>query len=371
MSPLPLALQLLLPLGLGALLARLLAPRLCQVAWRYGVVDAPDGALKTQARAVPYLGGLVIYLAFILTLSALGPLAPQLLGLLLGGTVLVMLGLFDDMRAMTPGLKLAGQLLAAWVSVRAGIDIQLTFLPEPLAMLLSVLWLVGITNAINLIDVADGLATSVAAVTALALGVLAVGMGHAVMATAALALAGALLGFLPSNWAPARMYLGDAGSLFVGYMLAALSLMGRYTEHSLWGALAPICLLWLPLLEVALLIGARWRRGLSPFAGSPDHFALRLRARGWSPAKVAHLAWILALAGALVALWLSQQAAAAAAAGVAAAAVAAAATLIAFARLPAPRRPATAAAAAADSVSNLVARSGPNAPAARAAMSHR
>jgi UDP-GlcNAc:undecaprenyl-phosphate GlcNAc-1-phosphate transferase len=263
------------------------------------VLDHPDGGLKRQRESVPYLGGIAVYLAFIVTLSILYELDAYLLGLLLGGTMMVMLGLFDDMKVLPPGLKLAGQALAAWVLIRSGISIQLEFLPEWLRYGATVLWLVAVTNAVNIIDVADGLAAGVGALAALALAAVALQNGDPLVATTAAALAGSLVGFLRFNLPPARIYLGDAGSLLVGFMLAALSMLGAYTRHSLAGVAAPAAILFIPILEMALVSVARAARGKAPWRGSGDHFALRLRYRGWSALQVAVGAYVVAGVGAV------------------------------------------------------------------------
>lgn len=289
-------------LALSFLLAMYLTPTVRRGAVKFGVLDHPIGALKTQKEPVPYLGGIAIYLAFLLTMSLVFTFDKALLGFLLGGTLMTMLGLFDDLRVLPPALKLIGQFLAAWVMLRCGIYIKLTMIPEPLALVLSVLWLVGITNAVNIIDVSDGLAGSVGVAASLAMFVVAYIDGNDFIATCTLALAGSIAGFLPTNWCPARIYLGDAGSLFVGFMLASLSMVGSYTQHSVVGALAPLGILVVPILDITLVSFARLRQGKSPLQGSPDHFAIRLKRHGWSAQGVAHFAWALTAFGSAVGL---------------------------------------------------------------------
>jgi UDP-GlcNAc:undecaprenyl-phosphate GlcNAc-1-phosphate transferase len=282
---------------LSLALAFRLTPLAIEGALRFGVLDRPDGALKTQAEPVPYLGGIAVYLSFLVTLSVVFELNAAMLGLLLGGTMMAMLGLFDDLRVLTPGLKLAGQLLAAWVMLRSGIYIRLVVIPTWIAIPLSVLWLIGVTNALNILDVSDGLASGVAAIAATGLFVVAVLNGNYVISVATLALVGSLTGFLHFNRPPARIYLGDAGSLFIGFMLAALSMVGAYTARNDLGAVAPVCLLCVPLLDTVLVTLSRLQRGQSPLRGSPDHFAIRLRRRGWSARQVALASYALGALG--------------------------------------------------------------------------
>jgi UDP-GlcNAc:undecaprenyl-phosphate/decaprenyl-phosphate GlcNAc-1-phosphate transferase len=278
-----------------------LTPMVRRGAIDFGVLDRPDGHLKLQKEAVPYLGGIAVYLGFIVTLSLITEFDARLLGLILGGTMVAMMGLFDDLKVLTPGLKTLGQLLAAWVMLRSGIYIKLVFLPWYVTLPLSVLWLVGITNAFNLVDVSDGLCSTLGAVAAGGLVLIALAGGDAVVAIAAAALCGSLLGFLRYNDAPASIYLGDTGSLFIGFMLAALTMVVSYTIHHPIAALAPLPLLMVPIAETSLLFIARLKKGLSPFRGSPDHFALRLKRRGWTSHSVVLLAGAVAVSGATVA----------------------------------------------------------------------
>jgi UDP-GlcNAc:undecaprenyl-phosphate GlcNAc-1-phosphate transferase len=285
---------LLLSLGLGLYLT----PIVRNAAIQFGILDQPDGNLKRQTEPVPYLGGIAIYLAFLVTLCIVFELRVQLLGLLLGSTMMAMLGLFDDLHVIAPRLKLAGQLLAAWVLIRSGISIQIEWLPDWLPVPLTILWLVGITNAVNILDVSDGLASGVAAIAAMGLFVVAVLNGNLLIATTTLALVGSLTGFLRYNQPPARIYLGDTGSLFVGFMLAALAMIGAYAQRNELAVLAPIAILIVPVLDTTLVAFARLARGDSPFRGSPDHLALRLKHRGWTARRVAWFAYGVGIVGA-------------------------------------------------------------------------
>jgi UDP-GlcNAc:undecaprenyl-phosphate GlcNAc-1-phosphate transferase len=190
---------------------------------------------------------------------------------------MLVLGLVDDLGGLSPRAKLMGQLVAVIVLLKAGIFIQLTFLPLWLRIVLSALWMLSVINAFNLIDVMDGLSASVGAVAALILAAVSVGNGRLDAAAILLALAGALLGFLRFNWSPARIYLGDAGSLLVGLVLGALAMNNSYTLENRLAALAPALILGVPLFDMLFVMWVRWRRGLPVMLGSPDHVALRLR----------------------------------------------------------------------------------------------
>jgi len=263
--------------ALAALLAHLLTPVAMQVAQQYGLVDRPDGRLKRHASPVPYLGGAAVYLAFIVTLGVTYSFSREVLALLLAGTMVVLLGLVDDIGAISPRAKLLGQVLAALVLMKAGIVIQIVWLPWYVSWPLTFVWLIGITNAINLVDIMDGLAAGVGLIAALALLVVALINGNHQIAILTATLAGALAGFLPRNFQPARVYLGDTGSLFIGLNLGALAMIGRYTERTGLGILVPLVILGVPIFDTLFVMYIRYRRGVSMFLGSPDHVALRLR----------------------------------------------------------------------------------------------
>lgn len=287
-------------------LAAYLTPLLRQLAVQIGVVDRPDGKLKKQPEPVPYLGGLSVFLAYLLSLGLFGEFDRQILAVLLAGTLALLVGLVDDFGALTPLPKLLGLGVAIFALLRAGVLVELVELPFALHGVLAVLWLLLVANAFNLVDVLDGLAPGLAAVAASGMAVVAVATGQKLLAVVAGALAGALLGFLPFNKAPARMYLGDAGSLSVGLTLGSLALAIRWSEVSPAGFLAPLAFLALPLSEVAYLVLLRARRGLPFWLGSPDHFALRWRVlRGGDVAGTAWRCWLVAAAFALVGVGLA------------------------------------------------------------------
>ena len=262
---------------MAAVLAAFITPRVREAAIRFGIVDRPDGRLKTQAEPVPYLGGLAICLSFLLALALTFDFSEEVLGLLLAGSIVVILGLVDDLGQLTPWTKLAGQLVAVLVLIKSGIYIKLTFLPFPVAIALSVLWLLAVTNAFNLIDIMDGLSAGTAMVAAVTLLVVAELGGGSTAATLLAGLAGACLGFLRWNFAPARIYMGDTGSMFLGLLLGALAIDNAYTQNNHLGALAPALILGVPLFDMLFVMYIRRRRGLPVMLGSPDHVALRLR----------------------------------------------------------------------------------------------
>jgi len=262
---------------LALLLALYGVPLARRAALQFNIVDRPDGRLKLQAEPVPYFGGLAVYLAFLISLALTFEFRQDALGVVLGGTLVVMLGLIDDFGVLKPWPKLIGQLIAVFVLIRSGIRIEIAALPDWLDLLLTVVWMVGIINAINIVDVMDGLAGGVGLIACGWLFVVAVVNHDALVAVMASALAGSLLGFLWYNFYPAKIYLGDAGSLFLGLMLGALAMIGKYTAVHPVAVLAPVLILGVPIFDTLFVMYIRRLRGIPMFLGSHDHFALRLR----------------------------------------------------------------------------------------------
>jgi UDP-GlcNAc:undecaprenyl-phosphate/decaprenyl-phosphate GlcNAc-1-phosphate transferase len=267
---------------LGATAALYTTPLMRAAALKFGIVDRPDGRLKRQSEPIPYLGGLAVFLAYLISLAAVVEFDRAVLGILLAGTLTLIVGLIDDLGVLSPWEKLAGQAVAVAVLLKAGLYVKIVFLPPPLAFSISVLWLFAVTNAVNIVDIMDGLATGLTAIAAAFLSLIALLNGNLFVAVMAAALSGSLVGFLRFNAEPARIYLGDSGSLFIGMTLAALAMNGKYTTDNVVAMLTPVIVLGVPLFDLAFVTLVRLEKGLSPFRGSPDHFAIRLRASGFS-----------------------------------------------------------------------------------------
>ena len=267
---------------LAAGLSLYVTPIVIEAALKYDIVDRPDGVLKTHKRPTAYLGGLAVYLAFLFTLALTFDFSSEVLGILLAGSMVVMLGIIDDLRPLGPQLKLLGQAIAVLVLMRAGLYIQIAVLPPFVCYALTFFWLMSTINGFNIIDIMDGLAAGVAGIASALLCVVAILNRQTMMAILTISLCGALLGFLRYNRETARIYLGDAGSMLLGIMLGALAMMGQYSNSNPVGYCAPLLILGVPLFDTAYVMFLRWRRGVPVIQGSPDHFALRLRRLGLS-----------------------------------------------------------------------------------------
>jgi UDP-GlcNAc:undecaprenyl-phosphate GlcNAc-1-phosphate transferase len=259
-----------------------------------GMLDQPD-ARKLHKAPVPLLGGVAIYAACIAALLLFGSqfYVGQVIGILLGATWVSFLGIWDDWRNLRPLLKLVGQSLAALILIATGVQIE--FLREPiLNALVTIVFVVGITNAINFLDNMDGLSGGLAAVASAWFLVLSIQNGQYLVAPFAAALLGASLGFLVYNFNPASIFMGDAGSLFLGFILAAVAIKLRFPGHPdniTW--MIPVLVLALPIFDTALVFISRVRRGVNPFTtAGKDHVSHRLARRGLRPKQT-----VLALYG--------------------------------------------------------------------------
>ncbi|MFM8552510.1 MAG: glycosyltransferase family 4 protein [Nitrospiraceae bacterium] len=260
-----------------------------QAALKYGIVDNPDGQLKRQREPVPYLGGLAIYLAFLISLAFTFEFRHDVLGIILAGTLILLLGLIDDFGVLSPGVKLIGQFLAVFVLIKSGIRVEIAALPDWVDLALTVVWMLGIINAFNLLDIMDGLAAGVGFICSACLLSVALLNGDQTLAFMLTAVAGSLLGFLRYNFRLAQIYMGDAGAMFIGLMLGAVSMIGQYRGMHPLALLSPAFILGVPLLDTMFVIYMRLARGVPVFMGSPDHLALRLRRHGFSVPVVVSL----------------------------------------------------------------------------------
>src|SRR5258706_1983124 len=260
----------------GAILGTPLARRL---ALHVGVIDAPN-ARKIHGAPVPLLGGAAIYAAFILGLIVLGDRAcfRELVGIVLGATLVSLFGLADDHWGLHAYLKLGGQLLAGVVLILGGTQVYL-FPSHPwLNWAITLFWVVGITNALNLLDNMDGLSGGTTTVAATFFLLLAAMSGQFLVGALAAGLIGACIGFLRYNLNPATIFMGDTGSLFLGFLLAALAIKLRFPSNVPWITwLVPVCVLALPIFDTTLVFVSRLRRGKNPLTTpGKDHLSHRM-----------------------------------------------------------------------------------------------
>jgi UDP-GlcNAc:undecaprenyl-phosphate GlcNAc-1-phosphate transferase len=300
----------LIAVAAAAAFSFLLTPLVRALALRFGWMDAPSSSVKTHKVSTPSLGGVAIFASYAATLLLLractnfpsGTLH-SLRGLLLGGALVFAMGVVDDLKKVGgEGLhfkpKFAVQCLAALCLVYFGIRIQFVQ-PDYLALALTILWVVGITNAFNIIDIMDGLSSSQAVVAALGFLMISLPSEERYVNFASAALAGAALGFIPWNLSSQRkIFMGDSGAMTLGFLLAGVALGTRYSDINDVGVFAPLLILFVPMYDTFFVSVLRLRKGQSPFLGSKDHFALRLEKLGHSRGRiVAFSAAVSALLG--------------------------------------------------------------------------
>jgi len=268
----------LLLIGASALLLAIgVTPLMRRLAVQTGAVDRPS-ARKIHTSPVPYLGGIAIYAAFILVLIFFGDrdYVSQVVGIFVGATLMSFMGVIDDRWGLGSYSKLGGQLLAAAILLYSGVQVNL--FGGWLDLAITVVWVVGVTNAFNLLDNMDGLAGGIAVIAATYFLLLAAMSGQYLVGALAAALAGACAGFLVYNWNPAHIFMGDAGSLFIGFLLAAVAIKLRFPSNSYivtW--MIPLLVLAVPIFDTTLVFVSRLRRGKNPLTTpGKDHISHRL-----------------------------------------------------------------------------------------------
>ena len=291
----------------------LLTPLCRDLFVRAGMVDLPDNQRRLHLRAVPRMGGVPIAISYAAALVVVTVFTPGgvklhiqhlwlLRALLPAAAVIFLTGLLDDLRGLTPRQKLLGQLLGATVAVAFGIRLDIAPLHPAVSILLSIAWLVACSNAVNLIDGMDGLATGIgflATATTVLVALLTQNVG---LALATIPLAGCLLAFLRYNFCPASVFLGDCGALTIGFVLGCFALAWGQHSGTWLGLLAPLMVLSLPLLDVGLAVGRRFLRAAPIFQGDRGHIHHRVQALGFSTQHTALLLYAACSVAALLAL---------------------------------------------------------------------
>ncbi len=300
--------QYVLIFASALVIALALMPVARRAAVRWGFVDQPS-TRKVHTVPMPRLGGAAIYLACILALLALGDrfYVSQLVSILLGATLVSFMGLWDDRLGLSPLVKLIGQVCAAGILVLSGV--QVGFLPIPLLNLAgTVLWIVGITNALNLLDNMDGLSSGIATIACVFFLLLAAMSKQYLVGTLAAALLGACLGYLYYNFNPASIFMGDSGSLFIGFVLAALGIKLRFPDNVAFVTwMVPVVVLGIPVFDTTLVVISRLRRHLNPLTTpGKDHVSHRLVRMGATRREAVLTLYLAACALGVAAMFLTQ-----------------------------------------------------------------
>ena len=280
--------------AVAAVLSYFFTPPVKNFAHKVGAIDVPKDARRMHKKPIPRLGGLAIYGGFLCSILIFGQLDETMLCVLLGAAIIVALGIFDDVLALGAKLKFVVQIVAAAIPVCIG-DLQIGLFTNLnplsdtpfvhlgiLAVPATIIWIVCITNAVNLIDGLDGLAVGVSSIAAITMLAVALLTGNMPIAITMAALAGACIGFMPYNLNPAKIFMGDTGSTFLGYMLATVSIMGLFKFYAVISFAVPFLILGLPIFDTANAIIRRVAAGRSPMSPDRGHVHHKLIDMGFN-----------------------------------------------------------------------------------------
>jgi len=275
--------------ALAFITAMLVTPLAIKTAIKYNIVDQPN-LRKVHIKPVPRMGGIAIYAAFVVGTLALGLYSRQVASLLIGGTLVMLFGFVDDVKGISPKVKLLGQLLASLVLVYGGFSVQ--FITNPFnggiislgifAVPVTVLWLTGISNAVNLIDGLDGLSAGVSSIAALCMAAVCLAQGNTLSAALAVILAASALGFLRYNFNPAKTFMGDCGSLFLGFILGAVAILGLSKGATVVSIFIPLIIMGIPIFDTFFAIVRRMFLHKPIFGADKGHLHHSLLSLGLS-----------------------------------------------------------------------------------------
>ena len=301
--------RIALAAGVAFIVAYVTTPPVKRFAERVGAIDVPKDGRRVHDHPIPRMGGLAIFMGFVLSVLLFVNMSLPVLGMLLGAVIIAVMGAVDDIVSLKPLVKLAGQVLAALAAIRCGLVfdtisnpnffsqtafIQIGRLSAPLTLL----WIVGCTNAVNLIDGLDGLAVGVSAISSLTMFVVSLYVADPLVSILLAALVGACLGFMPFNLNPAKIFMGDVGSQLLGFILSTVSILGLFKFHAIITFIVPVLALAVPLADTTFAFVRRIAHGQSPFKADRGHLHHRLLAMGMSQKQaVAVIYGISALLG--------------------------------------------------------------------------
>ena len=295
----------------------LLTPPVKRLAHRIGAIDVPKDSRRMHKKPIPRLGGLAIYLAFVIVALFFAEWNVQNASILLGSAVIVVLGICDDRNALGAKFKFAVQLIAAAIPVVIG-NLRIELITNPnlmsdhlylrfgvLSIPITIIWIVAITNAVNLIDGLDGLAVGVSAIACMTMLAVSLLIGEVEIAFVLAALVGACVGFMPYNLNPASIFMGDTGSTFLGFMLATLSIQGMFKVYAIISFAVPFLILGLPIFDTAFAIIRRVLDGRSPMSPDRGHVHHRLMDMGFNQKQAVAILYIISAVLGLMAVVLT------------------------------------------------------------------
>ena len=296
----------LLALLTALVISFLMTPVVKTFAYKVGAIDVPKDERRMHKVPIPRLGGLAIFIGFMVSILLFVDIRgnQQMQSILLGAVVIVVLGVVDDIMALPALLKFVVQIVAALIPATHGVRIlafsnpnifsdNLYWVLGSLSIPVTVLWIVAITNAVNLIDGLDGLACGVSTISSMTMLVIALTVAEAQVAILMAALAGACIGFLPYNLNPAKIFMGDTGSTFLGFVLATVSIQGLFKSYAIISFAVPFLVLGLPIFDTCFAILRRLARGQSPMAPDRGHIHHRLIDMGFTQKQAVAVLYLI------------------------------------------------------------------------------
>lgn len=286
-------LKILLALAAALIISFIATPLVKVFAQRVGAMDVPGEERRVHDHPIPRMGGLAIFLAFLLSVVVFADISRQVQGILLGAVVVVIIGVIDDIMPLPAMLKFVVQIIAALIAVWHGVVIEIISNPNVfsateylslgvLAIPVTVIWIVAITNSVNLIDGLDGLACGVSVIASITMFVIAFVLADVNAAIILAALTGACLGFIPYNFNPAKIFMGDTGALLLGFVLSTVSIISVFKFYAIISFAVPFLVLGLPLFDTSFAFFRRLLHGRNPMAPDRGHFHHRLIDMGLS-----------------------------------------------------------------------------------------
>ena len=295
----------ILPLIIAMIISFLMTPIVRKLAFSIGAIDIPKDSRRVHKKPMPLLGGLAIYISVMVCLFIFVTITKKIMLIIIGGSLILISGIIDDWKGLSPRAKITFQIIAAIILLIGGVRID--FITNPfteyksliylryLSIPATIFWLVGITNTLNLIDGLDGLAAGIGAISSLCLMVVARGFAYDQIVILSTIVAGACLGFLPYNFNPAKIFMGDTGSLFLGFMLGAISIEGVMKSVATIAIVVPIIILSIPIFDTSFAIFRRIKNRQSISTGDRGHLHHLLLNRAYSQKKIVLILYVISI----------------------------------------------------------------------------
>ena len=296
-------LPVIFALGVAMLVSFVATPLVKRLAYKIGAVDVPKDNRRMHDHPIPRLGGLAIFIGCVVSILAFAEIDMNLRGILLGSCLVVAVGVVDDSHPLGAGVKFILQIVAALIAVGHGVVIETIANPFPWggtywsfgiwAVPITVIWIVAVTNSVNLIDGLDGLACGVSTISSMTLLVIALVASEPNVAILMAALAGGCIGFLPYNLNPAKIFMGDTGSTFLGFILATVSIEGLFKSYAIISFAVPFLMLGLPIFDTCFAILRRVSHGQSPMSPDRGHIHHRLIDMGFNQKQAVAVLYVI------------------------------------------------------------------------------